>query len=318
MDSLISVIVPAYNAERFIERTLDSALGQSYRDLEIVVVDDGSTDRTADIVAAVAARDPRVKLIRAANRGPGAARNRAIAESRGELIAPLDNDDLWRPDKLAKQADMLARAPPGTGVVYCWSVGIDEDDRIVFPAWSNGTAVGNVLRAMIATSLCGNGSAPLIRRACVEAVSGYDARFFPGEDWPFYVALAAHTEFAVVPEYLTGYRLRSHSASTDIRRMDGWRKAFRAWLLERWPDLPKDLLRRHDWTVAGYLSFSALRNGDLWLSLRWRARAWRARPATIFHPDSLGFLLLLVVGRVWPGRYGWPPWRRPRPFLNGP
>ena len=121
-DGLVSVIVPVYNGERFISRTLASVQAQIYSPIEIIVIDDGSTDRTASLVEAEAGRDSRIRLFRSKNLGVAAARNRGIAEARGHLIAPLDADDLWHPQKLAREAGLLQASKPSVGVVYCWSI----------------------------------------------------------------------------------------------------------------------------------------------------------------------------------------------------
>ena len=106
-------------------RRSNRPLGQTYRNTEIVVVDDGSRDGTRAIVEAWVARDPRVRLIAQANRGVAAARNRAVEAARGELIAPLDADDLWDPTKIERQVRRMLEAGDGTGLVYCWWVSID-------------------------------------------------------------------------------------------------------------------------------------------------------------------------------------------------
>ena len=128
---LISVIIPAYNAEIFIRRTLDSILAQTYTNIEILVVDDGSQDRTAEIVESFVEKDSRVTLLKQKNAGVATARNLAIEKSNGEYIAPIDADDIWYPQKLEKQAQCILEADQSIGLVYAWSVRIDEDDVIV-------------------------------------------------------------------------------------------------------------------------------------------------------------------------------------------
>ena len=128
---LISVIVPAYNAETFIQRTLDSILTQTYTNIEVLVVDDGSQDRTAEIVESFVEKDSRVTLLKQKNAGVATARNLAIEKSRGEYIAPIDADDIWYPQKLEKQVQCMLEADQSIGLVYAWSVRIDEDDVIV-------------------------------------------------------------------------------------------------------------------------------------------------------------------------------------------
>src|SRR4051812_8060223 len=98
----VSVIIPAYNAEAFVGRTLASLRAQSFTDFEAIVVDDGSKDATAAVVQAVVEADPRFRLIRQANGGVAVARNRALAEVRGRYVANLDADDLWRPQFLER------------------------------------------------------------------------------------------------------------------------------------------------------------------------------------------------------------------------
>ena len=124
---LVTVIIPVFNGERWISSTLASAAAQTHSMLEILVIDDGSTDGTAAIVEAAASRDDRIRLIRKQNGGVSAARNKGIAEARGELIAPLDADDLWHREKIARQ--VAAMRSPEVGLVYCWAVEIDENDR---------------------------------------------------------------------------------------------------------------------------------------------------------------------------------------------
>src|SRR5579862_4587648 len=121
---LVSVVVPVWNSERFLKKTVESVLAQTYRRLELIVVDDGSTDRSPDIVKSIAAHDDRVRLFRTENRGAAAARNLGISQSRGPFVALLDNDDLWHPEKIARQVEVLRRSPPEVGLVYCWQVEI--------------------------------------------------------------------------------------------------------------------------------------------------------------------------------------------------
>jgi len=97
----VSVIMPAYNVEPFVGDALNSALAQTTRNLEVVVVDDGSTDGTGRVVAEIARQDPRVRLVHQQNRGLAGARNTALAAARGDVFALLDSDDLWEPEFLA-------------------------------------------------------------------------------------------------------------------------------------------------------------------------------------------------------------------------
>src|SRR5258707_6035401 len=128
---LVSVIVPAYNAEKTIGETLSSVGAQTYRNLEIVVVDDGSVDGTAGIVERYTRTDSRVRLIRQANMGVAAARNRGIAEARADYIAPIDADDLWESTKIDKQMQAMMGGGPRVGLVYTWYALIDCRGKVI-------------------------------------------------------------------------------------------------------------------------------------------------------------------------------------------
>ncbi len=221
---LVTVVIPAYNAEQFIDGTLRSVRAQTHRTLEIVVVDDGSTDGTTAIVGGHAHQDSRVRLIRQKNGGVAAARNRAIAEARGQFIAPIDADDLWAPDKIEKQIVAMHRSGPLTGLVYSWQATIDEEGRVIHGFSHRPTASGNVLCDMLSGNLVGSGSAALIRTEAIRRVGGYDAslraRKAQGcEDYKLYLQIASHYEFAVVEEFLTGYRQMAGNMSSDLFQM---------------------------------------------------------------------------------------------------
>jgi glycosyltransferase involved in cell wall biosynthesis len=311
-EDLISVIIPAHDVEPYIGRTLASVVAQSHRALDILVVDDGSTDGTAEVVERWAAADARIRLIRTECSGVSAARNRAIAESRGEWVAPLDGDDLWHPEKLARQLAVMRAHGPEVGFVYSWSAGIDERDRVILPAWIDSTASGRVLEEIVVRGIVGNGSTPLIRRSCLDAVGGYDETVTLGEDWKLYTALAGVTEFAVVPEHLTGYRLRDESASLDVVAMERALEGVTAWIRAAWPELPEGVLRDRDHVVQAYLAVLAVRQGLFGLALHYLWMAMRARPAKLFDPEFFRLFAMWIVHAVGLKWYRWDFWRRPR------
>jgi glycosyltransferase involved in cell wall biosynthesis len=317
---LISVIIPARNTGAWIARTLETVVGQSYRNLEIVVVDDGSTDDTGEIAGQFVRRDSRVTLHRGAGRGSAAARNLAIARSSGAFIAPCDSDDLWHPDKIARQLEAFRRAPGSVGVVYCWSAGIDGNDAVIFPYWARGTAEGDVLEAMIEDSLPGSGSAPLIRRSALFAAGGYPEDVVDADEWQLYIALAAQCRFAVVPDRLVAYRLRPGSQSSNFLTIEASLARTTRWIEATWPDLAPQVLRRRAHVVNCYLSFLAMRAGWIGKAFGYRAAAWKARPEKILDPATLGFLLLAVGETIGLRRYYYDFWRRPVPWqaLIGP
>lgn len=309
--SLVSVIIPAFNAEACIGRTIESVITQTYRHMEIIVVDDASTDRTAEIVDAYAQRDDRIRVFRCSHRGIPATRNFAASKANGDWIAPVDNDDLWHRTKIERQMAALHGSGGSVGVVYCWSVGINENDAVVFPDFARATATGKVWEAMVANNLPGHGSSPLIRRACFDAVGGYPEDNPRSDDWQLYIALADICEFALVPQHLVGYRLRADSSSRHYRLMEASVHAMTHWIVERWPEVSRKLLSRRTYNAYCYLAFVAARQGDYIQALKYRMTAYRARPAMAFTPSSLGFILLMIGQRLGIHRYYNAFWRTP-------
>ncbi len=248
---LVSVVIPAYNASRFIERTLRSVLNQTYHPLEVIVVDDGSTDDTPAIVQRIAAIDSRLRYYHQTNAGVATARNCGIENSKGEFIAPIDADDLWHETNLTKQVELLANAPADVGMVYSWSIDIDEDDCLtgnlrISPHY------GNVYPPLLYTNVVGNGSACLMRRSVLDKV-GYYSREFRAqrsegcEDWDIYLRIAEKYKVLVVPELLVGYRQAAGSMSTDTDMMDDSRELAFKDIARRYPKVYKKV---QGWAIS--------------------------------------------------------------------
>jgi len=219
----VGVVIPAYNAAATIDETLLSVRAQTWRELDIIVVDDGSADHTSERVREHVREDGRVRLVRSENGGVARARNIGIAEVKSDLIACIDADDLWHPRKIELQVAALDRAGDRTGLVYCWFVVIDELSRIVGYS-SREKERGDVLRRMCLGNLIGSGSSALVTRRAIEAAGCFDPSLRDQgaqgcEDLKFYFSIAECYEFAVVPQYLVGYRATHASMSSDGGRM---------------------------------------------------------------------------------------------------
>ena len=295
-DPLVSVVIPAHNGERFLGRTLESALAQTYQPIEVIVVDDGSTDETAAVVEAVVARDGRVRLFRRQNSGVAATRNFGIAQARGGLIATLDNDDLWHPEKIARQVKLMRTSSPEVGLVYCWALEIDKDDFIIPPIkhlQRKSTAQGRVTEELAKGCFIETSSAPLIKRSCIEAVGGYDPTLQPqgAEDWKLYFALSEICEFAVVPEYLVGYRQATGSLSRNITAMSKSIDLVARWIFDRRPDFPAELRRQTVYLASVFMAQRALDVDQFALALRYSARGYRAYPRGLLKRPLRAFCL---------------------------
>ena len=273
---LVSIIVAAFNAAATIEETCRSALAQTYPSIEVLVVDDGSTDTTADIVTELAAADPRLRLIRQPNLGVAAARNCGIAAARGELLAPLDADDLWAPGKIAAQVARLAQAGSDTALVYCWWAWIDEHNSVLdrSPPWR---IEGRALQRLLEINVTGNASVPLFRRSVVLELGGYRSQLRDDgcqgcEDWDLALRVAERHRVAVVPEVLVGYRRRSDSMSTQDDRMWRSRAAVAQSIAMRNPSISSAMLRRSQGQFALHLAGVAFWRGDILRACRWGLR----------------------------------------------
>lgn len=293
---LVSVVVPAYNAEKWIGHTIASAVAQSYRHLEIIVVNDGSTDRTAVIVEDAAIHDCRIRFFSNPNRGLSLTRNFGIDRARGDLIAPLDADDLWHPDKIARQVEVLQSSPPEVGLVYCWVVEIDEGDFIIPPVRKGPIAAGNVMAAVVASAgMITSGSNPLVRRSYLAAVGGYDPNFQFCEDWKLQLSFAEICQFAVVPAHLVGYRRTAGSVSKNVAGMARSMELIGRWILERWPDMPREIGQQMIYHRGGYLAHLSLTTDQLADAVHYKLEALKARPQALLSRETVEFGIRLLA-----------------------
>ena len=276
---LISVIIPAYNAENFIAKTLLSVLSQTYQNIEILVVNDGSTDTTAEIVKSSAEKDNRVILLQQSNAGVATARNLAIEKSRGEYIAPIDADDIWYPQNLEKQLECLIKSEPSVGVVYSWSLDINESGLLT-GGFYNSTIQGEVYKALVYKYFMGNASSSLIRRICFERVGGYNCQLKAQnaqgcEDLELFLRIAEHYQFKVVPEFLVGYRQIPSSMSCNYAAMAKSHSLIMADVRQQHPEIPSSIYRWSSSNFYIYLAVKSNRSGNHRSTLFWLYRAFK-------------------------------------------
>ena len=225
---LVSVVVPAYNAAWSLDETLASVCAQTYPELEVLVVDDGSTDATAEVAATWSGRDPRVRLISKPNGGVASARNRGMREARGVYVAPIDADDLWAPDHVERQVAALEAAGPGAGMAFARTVFIDGQGRPLPagpPEQPEPVKPPDVdFRGLLLRNSVANGSAAVFRRDRMLEAGGYDeglraAGGEGAEDWKLTLTLAASGRVVYVPAPTVQYRISHSSMSRDAAVM---------------------------------------------------------------------------------------------------
>jgi glycosyltransferase involved in cell wall biosynthesis len=224
----ISVVIPVYNGEKTIEETIASVLAQTFTDFELIVVNDGSQDKTQEIVQQFT--DPRIKLHSYKNGGLATSRNRGIEKSQGEYISFLDADDLWTTDKLASQYQAL-QTHPQAAVAYSGTDWIDEFGNFLKNS-SPPSISGDIYGVLLLSNIVGSGSNALIKKEALLITGNFDESLKASEDWDFLIRLAAKYEFIRVDAPQILYRQSPDSMSSKLNYQEQEtvkviRKAFR-------------------------------------------------------------------------------------------
>jgi glycosyltransferase involved in cell wall biosynthesis len=211
----VSVVIPAYNHARYLPEAIESALGQTLSPAEVIVVDDGSTDETPQVLAQ---HPDRVRIVRQANRGVSAARNAGASLARGDLLAFLDADDVWLPQKLEAQAARFA-ADPELGLVHCAVEEIDAEGRTLRTC-TDGME-GRVAEEMLLfrrAVILGGGSGAVVTRARFHETGGFDESLGTSADWDLHHRIARRAPVGFVPHVLLRYRMHGANMHADVAR----------------------------------------------------------------------------------------------------
>ena len=204
MNKLVSVIIATYNREKLIMEAINSVLAQTYQNFEIIIVDDGSTDNTRDLIESI--NDPRIKYIYQENAGCAAARNTGIDNANGEYIAILDSDDLWLPKKLEKQIQFM-NTHPEVGVCGTLAENIGTTH---YNAWF--PSKHEDIKAALLFDGCMTHSSVMMHKELLDKFNiRYNCNLQTSEDYDLYLQLLDITEFYTIPEILVQYRLHSNN-----------------------------------------------------------------------------------------------------------
>lgn len=222
--ALVSVIIPAYNRAKYIQQAVDSVLGQTYRNLELIVVDDGSTDRTYELLQAYGDRIQLVHHQDRINRGQSAAINLGLTRANGKYIAILDSDDYWELNKLEVQVAFL-EANPDVGLVYTNGYCVNaEGDRLYAYHSSNHVEPNDPNRVLLDCYMALPVNS-LVRKAVYDQVGYFEESFRAAQDHDMLLRIAEVAKFAYLPDYLFYYR--RHSDSISHKKLDvRWRAGF--------------------------------------------------------------------------------------------
>lgn len=252
---LVSIIVPIYNGASTIRETLDSVLQQSIKAFELIVIDDGSTDNTLEVVAGF--EDPRLSVFSYPNAGVAATRNRGVTHASAEYISFIDADDLWTPDKLARQLDVL-ESSPNAAIAYSWTDYIDQTGRFIAHD-QQVTFSGNVYGELLRRDFLESASNVTIRRQAFLDVGGFDSSLSGAADWDFFLRLAKRYDFVVVPYIGVLYRISDSSMSANLSMQEQECIAVLERAYEQAPANLQSLKPQSFSQLYHYLSFSAMR-----------------------------------------------------------
>jgi glycosyltransferase involved in cell wall biosynthesis len=246
----ISVIVPAYNAEKTILETIQSIQKQTFSNFELIVINDGSNDKTVELINTIV--DPRLKIFSYENGGLPVARNRGIAHANGEFITFIDADDLWTPDKLELQIAALQQHQEA-GVAYSWTAFINDQGQLLYaqePLFFDG----DVYPQLLVNNFISSGSNILVRRQFIESAGDFDPLLKSAEDWDYNIRLASLCPFTVVPKYQILYRKSQNSMTAKINIME---KAIFTVIERAFQAAPAELQFLKNQSMANYFRFIA-------------------------------------------------------------
>ena len=297
----VSVIIGAYNAGPYLAAALDSVLAQTEPRWELIVVNDGSTDNTAQVLTRYAA-EPRLHVLTQPNSGLSTARNRALAIARAPWVALLDADDLWQPAYLATLLTALEAGPPAVAAFAGWqyldAAGLPLPQSVV------PQAAGLADNLLWRNPLVPSGA--VIQRAALDHCGGFDPALPGVEDWDMWLRLAPHGPFLVIPQVLVFYRTHAENLSDRIDRMEASHQAL---LTKHLGPLPADLAAAppKQRRAQGALYFNAalgwFRQRQAEAAFARLAAALRAWPA---YPDTPEFYFELACAYQPRGRRGRP------------
>jgi len=230
---LVSIITPTYNREEYLVFAIESVLSQSFKDFEMLIIDDGSTDNTKDLVKRYR-YDQRIHYFYQQNKGQSVARNTGLKQARGEYICFLDSDDLFKPDKLTRQIAFL-KSNPEISITHSDEELIDEKGH-VFSMYNMKRHSGILYEKLLIDNFVSIGTV-MVRRECFDELGMFDESIKVADDYELWLRFATKYKFHYEAEYLAQYRMMKDQLSTDkTARFNSNKKIIEAFFL-RYPNL---------------------------------------------------------------------------------
>ena len=293
ISGLVSVIVPVFNREKLVGRSIDSIIAQTYPNIEVIAINDGSTDGSLEILKKYADSHPgNFLVVDQQNAGQVRARNNGIKQARGEYIAFLDSDDTWDPQKLAKQLPLFKG---NVGLVYCGIHEVDPDEKVINTIPCEQGLRGNIYQQLLVKNRMTGGTV-VVSRIALETVGWFDESFQAAENWDLWIRIARLFQVEYVDEPLLNYLKHSGNMSCDSGKM-----SCAAWdILQKHlpPSARKGVLKRaYNQAYSNYYYNQAVvnfSNGNYPQARTSFLQCWRYRP---LYRDSLVRILRSLLGK---------------------
>lgn len=284
--------MPVYNCELYIDDAISSIRGQSFTDFEFVIVNDGSTDGSLDIIHRQAAEDPRIVVLNRPNGGLVDTLNAGIQVCRGKYIARMDGDDIALPGRLEKQVQFLEKHT-SVGAVGGWAIIISPNGHEL-GILKNLTDPDEIFAALSKGNYALLHPTITMRSNLLNKIGGYDSTFRIAEDLDLLLRMSEHCELANLGESVLRYR-RAHGSVSDRHRSS---YPYYDYLALRKAKLRGRLVNRRDLaTLCDRVSWSALLNGDLARAMQFAIKAWAISPGTMIGPKSAARILKFITLR---------------------
>jgi len=289
----VSVIIPTYNRANLIGRAIQSVLNQTYKDFELIIVDDGSTDNTKEVIKEFQKKDKKINYIRhEKNKGGSAARNTGIKLARGAYIAFLDSDDEWLPEKLERQIKAFEESGSQVGVIYTEFAVVSTNGKSMRERNKNlryQGLRGSILEELLISNCVGTTSTVMVKRECFKEVGGFDEALWSCQDWDLWLRLAKVYQFKYIPSFLVNVYVHGNQITTDV---DAGAKG-----LERLLDKHYRLFARDKKLLSNrqrYLGSRYCQSGNLSRGRYWFLKSLRTNPRNLRSYFYFGVSLLGV------------------------
>lgn len=280
---VVSVILPTYNRANILAKAIESVLSQTYKNFELIIIDDASTDDTGAVIKNF--DDDRIKYIEhTQNEGAPAARNTGIGHARGEYVAFQDSDDEWLPSKLEQQLRAFQNASDSVGVVYTGMVRAEAGDMRYLPYPGVEQTTGDIRRSLARQNFISTPVA-LVKRACFDEVGTFDEKAWPLSDWELWIRISQHFSFELVDEPLVTGEVRADSISTNQRALVESRRK----IVDKHTEFfDNDSLSNH----LFYIGHGLAKVGDVQQARSYLIRSFKINPT----PVRAGSLILSLLG----------------------